>query len=263
MNQSGGILQKCTLFRGLSPEELDDALTFFHAREKHCRKGEYLHRAEGPLRFFGLLLSGNVQVFMDDFDGNQMLMASVTPGITFGEALCTIGQEASVYIQAVEESDVLLMDTEFLRQGNIAATPLSCELSRRFTAMMAERSLALNNRIQILSKGSIREKVITLLSEEHRAQNGDTIVLPFTREAMAVYLGVNQSALSRELSRMQAEGIIRFRGKVFELRRSGILMKNFQSAVAIAMALFSVSRYTDTCRCLICGSEQQHQGGRL
>ena len=49
--------------------------------------------------------------------------------------------------------------------------------------------------------------------------DGKTIRLPFTREAMAVYLGVNQSALSRELSRMQKEGIIRFQGRVFELCR--------------------------------------------
>ena len=213
------VLQKCILFRGLSPEELQAAQDFFRAHRKHFAKGEYLHRAAGSLRFFGLLLSGNVQVFMDDLDGNQMLMASVTPGITFGEALCTVGKEAAVYIQAVEESEILLMDTEFLKLSCTQMTPLSCELTRRFTAMMAERSLALNNRIQILSKGSIREKVITLLSEYKKPGDGGTIILPFTREAMAVYLGVNQSALSRELSRMQAEGMILFKGNVFELKR--------------------------------------------
>ena len=184
---------------------------------KRFAKGEYLHRASGPLRFFGLLLSGNIQVFMDDFDGNQMLMASVTPGITFGEALCTVQKEALVYIQAVEESEVLLMDTEFLRMSCTQMTPFSCELARRFTSMLAERSLALNNRIQILSKGSIREKVITLLSEYRSRGDSKTIRLPFTREAMAVYLGVNQSALSRELGRMQEEGMIRFRNNKFEI----------------------------------------------
>ncbi len=214
------VLEKCVLFRGLSPEELLYAKDFFHAREKHYKKGEYLHRASGPLRSFGLLLSGNIQVFMDDFDGNQMLMASVTEGITFGEALCTIGREASVYIQAVEDSSVLVMDTEFLHNPCRKLSALDCELSRRFTTMIAERSLALNRRIQILSKGSIREKVITLLSEYRTSRDSGTIVLPFSREAMAVYLGVNQSALSRELSRMQKEGVIRFRGNVFELCRS-------------------------------------------
>ena len=213
------ILQKSVLFKELSREDLEKAVRFFRGREKHFEKGEYLHRASGPLRFFGLLLSGNIQVFMDDFDGNQMLMASVTPGLTFGEALCTVQREASVYIQAVEDSDVLLMDTEFLKMSCTEMTPLSCTLTRRFTTMMAERSLALNNRIQILSKGSIREKVITLLSEYKNSGSGKTIRLPFTREAMAVYLGVNQSALSRELSRMQKEGIIRFQGRVFELCR--------------------------------------------
>ena len=80
--------------------------------------------------------------------------------------------------------------------------------------MLAERTLAMNDRIQILSKPAIREKVITLLSQ-YRASPGETVELPFGREAMAKYLGVNQSALSRELSRMQDEGIISFKGRRF------------------------------------------------
>ena len=154
---------------------------------------------------------------MDDFDGNRLLMASVTPGITFGESLCYLGVEAQVSIESVVDSTVLMMDTEALKHPGSVHNQMDIELAKRFTAMLAMRTLGLNDRIQVLSKLTIREKVVTLLSEYVSRNGGNRVTLPFNRETMATYLGVNQSALSRELGRMQADGIIRFNGNEFEI----------------------------------------------
>ncbi len=77
---TGDLILSCTLFRGLDPTQLQYAYDFFHAQEKTFRKNEYLHKAGSVLSQFGLLISGHIQVFMDDFDGNQMIMANVVPG---------------------------------------------------------------------------------------------------------------------------------------------------------------------------------------
>ena len=211
------ILDQCPLFRGLSDNDTAYALAFFHAREQHCRRGEQLNRTGEMMRNFGLVLTGIIHVSMDDFDGNQLLMASVTPGITFGESLCYLGMEALVSVESVTDSTVLMMDTESLRHPAASQTAMDIELTRRFTAMLAERTLRMNDRIQVLSKLTIREKVITLLSQYTGRENTAVITLPFNREAMATYLGTNQSALSRELRKMKDEGIIRFHGSTFEI----------------------------------------------
>ncbi len=211
------ILDRCVLFQGLDNDELSYAMDFFHAREQRFLKGDRLNRVGEPLRRFGLLISGSIHVSMDDFDGNHLLMASVTPGITFGEALCYLGVEAQVSIESMVDSKVLMMDTVSLRSPTLTPTPMDHELAKRFTAMLARRSLGLNDRIQILSKRTIREKVVTLLSQYVARDGSDRVVLPFGREAMATYLGVNQSALSRELSRMQEDGIIRYNGRQFDI----------------------------------------------
>ena len=82
------ILNQCILFKDLKDAELEYALQFFHSRERRCHRGEVLNRAGEPMRHFGMVLEGIIHVSMDDFDGNQLLMANVTPGITFGESLC-------------------------------------------------------------------------------------------------------------------------------------------------------------------------------
>ncbi len=113
------------------------------------------------------------------------------------------------------DSTVLLMDTESLRHPPRVPSPMDMELAQRFIAMLAERTLTMNDRIQILSKLTIREKVITLLSQCAVQAGSSEITLPFSRESMATYLGVNQSALSRVLGQMADEGIISFSGRKF------------------------------------------------
>ena len=211
------ILNQCILFKDLKDAELEYALQFFHSRKRRCHRGEVLNRAGEPMRHFGMVLEGIIHVSMDDFDGNQLLMANVTPGITFGESLCYLGSETQVSVESVTDSVILMMDTESLRHPAVNPTAMDAELTRRFTAMLAERTLLLNDRIQVLSKLTIREKVITLLSQYTGRENTSVIILPFNREAMATYLGTNQSALSRELRKMQDEGIIRFHGSIFEI----------------------------------------------
>lgn len=211
------ILKNCVLFKDLGADELAYALEFFQAQEKQYKKGEQLHREGDIMRNFGLVISGRIQVFMDDFDGNRMIMANVTPGTTFAESLCYLKRESPVNIEAVLDSEVLVMNTDRLNSPALTGSLLDMKLYGRFTAMLAGRALSMNDRIQILSKQSIREKVITLLSQHLSRDSRGYVRLPFSREAMARYLGVNQSALSRELSNMAKEGIIEFKGSSFRI----------------------------------------------
>ena len=74
----------------------------------------------------------------------------------------------------------------------------------------------MNQRVQILSRNTLRMKLITFLSQ-YAAEKGDRFTIPFDRASMAAYLGADRSALSRELSRMQAEGILAFHRNHFQI----------------------------------------------
>lgn len=217
-----GRLRSCPLFKGLPDEELPAALSFFHASVKSFRKGDYLKTpgTGGALTFFGLVLSGTVLVYMDDLDGNRMVMASVGEGMTFGESLCFLGKPSPVYIQAGSDARVLLMDCKSLRGKNPSLAPGMTEKFRdAFLGMICERTLAMNNRIQVLSKLTLREKILTFLSEMPEAASGKPFIIPMDREDMAAYLGANRSALSRELSALKKEGVLDYYKNTFRILR--------------------------------------------
>lgn len=203
------------LFSGLSSEDVKYALSFFSAREASFEKGEMLSRPGEPLYRFGLVLDGTLQVCMDDFDGNSIIMAIVTPSHTFGESLCFLGTPAPVHIYALSETKILWLSTDNVRAHK--NDPRDNLLSNRFISMLAEKTLEMNDRIQILSKIKLRDRLITYFSQ-CVARYGNTFELPLSRESMAVYLGTNRSALSRELGKMRDEGIIEFTRSNFTVK---------------------------------------------
>lgn len=211
------LLSTVSLFRGMSEEDLGRALDLLSAHRRSYGKGEYLHRMGEPLAAFGLVLSGTVQVYTDDFEGNRMMMANVAAGGTFGESLCFLGVPAApVHILTAGGAEVLWLHTAPLRANR--TDPFSADVLDRFTAMLAARALDMNDRVQILSKHSLRERICTFLSEWERRTGSRTFTVPFDRAALAAYLGVNRAALSRELSRMQDEGILEYYKNTFKIR---------------------------------------------
>lgn len=206
---------RCFLFSGLREGELSDALHFFDAREKKYARGELLKSAVDPLSAFGLVLSGAVTVAMEDIDGREMLLSHVAPGSTFGESLCYLRETAPITIAALSDARVLWLRADRLRER--AETPLEQTLQARFTAMLARRTLKMNDRIQILSRGSIRQKLNAFFTECARDAGSPAFAVPFDRAGMAAYLGVDRSALSRELSRMRDEGLLTFSKNQFAL----------------------------------------------
>ncbi|MDP4132525.1 MAG: Crp/Fnr family transcriptional regulator [Bacillota bacterium] len=210
------LIKKCSLFKGLKDNEFNYALNFFDAREAKYEKGNFLNRISCPLLAFGFVLEGTVQVYMDDIDGQQMIMANVNAGDTFGESLCYLEEDAPVYICAVTNCKILWLNPSRLKSYEYLKNSLSSKLSNNFTAMLAKRTLEMNNRIQILSKLTLRSKLITFFSQ-YVSTYGNKFTLPFDRSNMAVYLGTDRTALSRELSNMKKEGIIDFNKNKFSL----------------------------------------------
>lgn len=209
-------MPSCPLFQNLREEELEKAKAFFHAKMRKYGKGESLKLPGESLAHFGCVLSGAVEVFIDDPDGNHLVMAYAEKGDTFGESLCYLGQANPVGIRCVTDSEVLLMDCQSFR-GKAPEKAEEQQFVSRFIAMLASRTLMMNRRIQTLSCLTIREKLLTFFAQQETYGAARDFEISMDREHLAAYLGVNRSALSRELSRMKKERLIDYRKNRFRI----------------------------------------------
>ncbi len=210
------LIRSTVLFRDMSDENFIRALSLFDAEAAFYEKGEYPHTPFGKHEKFGLVISGTVQVCSDDIDGNRMIMAEVTPGITFGESLCFLGiSDSPVCVFASESTRVLWLSPDKLFEPG--SDEFCVKLSKRFTSMLAARTLAMNGRIQVLSKIKLRDKLMTYFNQKSRDAGSLTFCIPVNREDMAAYMGTDRSALSRELSAMKKEGLIDYYKNTFRI----------------------------------------------
>ncbi len=209
LNRYLHLLNDTPLFCDMQECELDKALELMCAKFSSYGKDEFLHFPYEPLDSFGLVLSGVVQVCIDDIQGNRIIMAEVLPGVTFGESLCYLHiNDSPVYAYSSKPADVLWLSTEELF-GDLC-DPFVVKLQKRFISMLASRTLSMNNRIQILSKIRLREKITTYFTLMSQQTKSLSFQIPMSRDDFAIYIGTNRSALSRELSNMKKEGLIDF-----------------------------------------------------
>ena len=206
-------LQKCSLFRSLTPTEVDEAIRLMGGKALCYEKGSMMLRIADKTARFWLVLEGYVHICLDEEDGSRVIMATVSPGETFGESLCFLGKEAPVFAEAKTYVRVIELCGDVFQR--MADTPLAFALQQRFTAMLAKRTLEMNARIQILSKKTMRDKILSMLAHFGGKPDSVPFSLPFDRSGMAFYLGVDRSALSRELSKLQEEGILHFKKNGF------------------------------------------------
>ncbi len=205
----GEKLKDCALFTGLSKDEIASLLVFLNAEEVRYTKSETVVRPFEKQSKMGVVTKGTVISTRTDSEGNIIILSVLHAGEMFGQALSNTELLADVSVTAQVESSILWLDVKNLS----IAEDYTVKFMHNLVKMLSEKLLDFNFRINVLSKKTIREKVLTLLSK----QKDGEIKLSFNRNELADYLGINRAALSRELSKMKAEGIIDYKLNRFYL----------------------------------------------
>lgn len=208
------------LFTGIKKEEQTSLLGCLSAKELSFAKGDMIFLAGNPAKWVGAMLAGEAQVIKEDFWGNRVIMTGLGVGDLFGEIFACAGLATlPVSVMAVTDVRVLLMDYKRI----VTTCPSSCVFHSRLISNMlkvvAEKSLLLNRKVDVLSAHGTREKLLTFLAAQAEQQHSRRFAIAFNRQELADYLAVDRSALSREMSRMQKDGVIQYEKNWFELLR--------------------------------------------
>ena len=215
---SAELLAHCSLFDGISPADLPRMLACLGARSMHADKGSILAREGSPAKDVGILLSGSVQMIRTDFAGNRTIILSIAPGQLFAESFsCSKAKLLPVDIVASEESEYLLIDCRRIMTSCTHACAFHSRVIFNLLQIVADKNLALHQRMLITAKRSTREKLMTYLLIQAKEANCANFSIPFDRQGLADYLEVDRSGLSAEMSKLKKEGILDYYKSNFRL----------------------------------------------
>lgn len=213
------VLQQCQLFSGIAENDLLAMLRCLNVTVQQYQKGQTLiAEGEKPERF-GIVLSGTVQLWRIDYSGNRSIMASVEPSQLFGESfVCAEASSIPVQVVASESCEIMMIDgTRILHAcGNGCA--FHHQVIFNLLRIIARKNLVLHQKLEITSKRSTREKLMTYLSQQAKLHQSRTFTIPFDRQELADFLEVDRSGLSAEISKLRKEGVLESERSTFRLR---------------------------------------------
>jgi len=216
MKQIFDIAKNNPLFEGVAECDFECVLKCLVAKAVAYQKNDMIVLTGEPVKFVGLILSGSVKIIIEDVSGNSTILKKLTVSEIFGEVFAYAEIfHCPVTVQADTDTEILWIDHMKIITSCNNACRFHAKLIKNMLKLFAHKNLALNQKIEILSKRTTREKLFCFFDQQRGAASNFTI--PYNREEMAAYLCVDRSAMSGELCKMRDEGLIRFNRNAFEL----------------------------------------------
>ena len=212
------ILEKCPLFDSIERDKLEKMLICLGAKVIEFDK-KYTILSEGSrAKYIGIVLSGSAQVIQIDYYGNRSVLSNIYPSEVFGEAFaCAETESVPVSVIANEPSKVMLIDCSHILHTCHNNCGFHQQLIYNLMKDLAQKTVMFHQRIEITSKRTTREKLLSYLSLQSKRARSQSFDIPFDRQELADYLEVDRSGLSAEISKLRKEGIIENRKKHFVL----------------------------------------------
>ncbi len=205
-----GFLSGTGLFRGIAPHEIQNLCNCLGIYEKAYPKGAIIYQAGDVAGDVGLVIDGAVNIVMNSYWGVSSIFGHMKKGEVFAEAYAAIpSKELLCDVIACEDSTVLFLPMARAVGLCQESCPAHLRLIQNLIQISAIKNLSLSNRMMHIAPRTIRERLLSYLSEQMMANGSNHFTIPFTRQQLSEYLGVDRSALSHELSKMQREGLLK------------------------------------------------------
>lgn len=218
MKKSLNVLKKCPLFLDVADDNIIAILGCLKARTEIFDKN-YTVLSEGTsAKYIGVVLSGSVQITRMDYYGNRSILGNICEGELFAEAFaCMQTDTMPVSVIANETTEVMFIDCNNILHTCQNDCPHHRQLIYNLMKVLALKTIMFQQKIQVISKRTTREKLMEYLTICAKKNNKNSFKIPFTRQELADYLEVDRSGLSAQISKLRKEGVLECRRNHFRL----------------------------------------------
>ena len=207
------------LFDGISEQERGAMLGCIGYHIGTFKKGGIVALEGENLRHIGIVLSGSVDMVKEDFWGHKTMLLRIRKDEIFGETFaCGEDNLSVVTFQVSEDAKILFLPFDRVMHSCTMACRFHHQLIENMVHIIANKNRDLMRKVEVVSRRSIREKLLTYLSIQAQVHASRYFEIPLGRVELAEYLCVDRSALTRELAKMKEDGLIDYDRNCFRMR---------------------------------------------
>lgn len=203
------VLSKCILFKNINKDDLLSVSKCLGGIIKSYSKDDIIISEGDNADILGVILEGSVHITRIDYYGNRDIIAGFKKGEIFGETISILdNNKMLVNVISDEDTKVLIIKMKKILSPCDKPCYFHKEILLNLLHALAKKNIMFNKKIEIMSKKTTKEKLMCYLSFQAKENNSSEFEIPFNRQELADYLGVERSGLSVEINKLKKEGII-------------------------------------------------------
>lgn len=210
---------KTPILNDITDSEWEQMLELLCVRTDKYAKNTVIFRAGMTVCEIGIVNSGSVNIENIDPWGNKSILGNVSAGGVFAETYALCKEPMTVYAVAAENSEIVFLNIDRLLSAENSEYTWYLKLLKNILTVSSQKNLALSSRIFFTGSKTVRGRVSAYFSAIYTKTGRATFQIPFNRQQMADYLGVERSALSKELCKMRDDGLIDFYKNTFIIKK--------------------------------------------
>ncbi len=208
-------LAETSLFHGCGQNEISDLLKDLRHSVRTYKKGTIIFHSGSFVTDLGLVMEGTVQIEAVDLFGARSILGICEQGDVFAESYACIPDQP-LLVDVVAREDTMVL---FLHVPSLLSARGGSPVVQNLLGIASRKNLRLSMRILHSAPKKIRDRLYSYFSELETTQGTTEICIPLDRQQLADYLGVERTALSKELGKMKREGLLDYHKNRFRIYR--------------------------------------------
>lgn len=200
------------LFENINEQNIRKIKRFLMASTLTYPKGVNILSNVNQGDFIAIIDHGSVQFISTDYDGNKSIIEDIPEGGMFGSLTSPINNE-EVSCITKEITQITYIEYDSITNDEIIKTDSYIFFIKNLIKILSDQVSEKNTRIEILTKKTTRDKLLEYFKSEAREKGNKTFTIPMTFTELASYLSVDRSAMTREISYLKDDGIIKTNGR--------------------------------------------------
>ena len=209
-----GELERLLLFRGLAAGEPEAFVSRMGGRVQRFPKKTRLAYRHEDNRYIGVVVEGAVQIVLKDVADCEVLAYELRQDALFGNVWAVMGTDTYCGLTVCIQPKTTVLWLPYGRFLTGQAEPQGEQVERVYAivrknlfALLSRMMFVMVQKIEVLSQHTLRERLRLYLRQLAKAQGTARVKVP-SRVALAKMLACNRSAMTREIGRLEDEGLL-------------------------------------------------------
>lgn len=194
------------IFKHLSETDIKKFITKSKAKILEAKKDRTIMTNMAKIDEFGIILKGSANIIKYDINGNLVILDTLQENDVFGSIFSYNNEEN--FVITTSDSKILFINYDILLDLCIKKESNYNHLINNIFNILNEKITSLNNRIDLLTKRSTRDKLLSYFQYECNKKASNSFTLPFSYTSLANFLAVDRSAMMREIKSLKEEGFV-------------------------------------------------------